>query len=87
MAQAFAITTLHVCRKPAEMKDGTVVKPPEIEVVPAGAITDLTDEDFEAFSAAGAARRPTKVDRAKVEDEAEPARVEASPARAPKPAR
>lgn len=82
MAHAFAITTLHVCRKPAEMKDGQLVTAPEIEVVPAGKITDLSEKDFDAFAAAGAVRRPTKMDRAMADGDEEPEAVETAAGRA-----
>ncbi|MCC0808586.1 hypothetical protein FPV16_20645 [Methylobacterium sp. W2] len=89
MAQAFAIATLHVCRKRAEMKDGKVVTPADIEVVPAGKIADISDEDFKVFEKAGAARRPTRMDRAMSEGEEEPEAVETAAGRvtAAKPAR
>ncbi|MCJ2080744.1 hypothetical protein [Methylobacterium sp. J-090] len=68
MPSAFAITSLHVCRKAGERKDGKVVTAADIEIVPAGQITDLSDDDFKAFEKAGAVRKPSKVDRAMAED-------------------
>lgn len=76
MAQAFAIATLHVCRTPAEVRDGKVVTQAKVETVAAGHITDLSDSDFKAFEKAGAVRRPTKMDRAMAEGEDEPEAVE-----------
>lgn len=73
MVQAFAVGTLHVCRKAAVKEAGRLITPPEIEVVPAGAITELPDDDFKTFEAAGAARRPSKVDKAVAEGEDSPA--------------
>lgn len=72
MAQAFAIASLHVRRAAPEVRDGKVVTSGKIEVVPAGAITDLSDEDFKTFEAAGAVRRPTKMDRAMAEGDDAP---------------
>lgn len=83
MAQAFAITTLHVCRKkPTMSPEGRVLTPPEIEVVPAGSIVDVSDDDFKAFEKAGAVRRPTKVDRAMADEDDEPDQVEAAAGKA-----
>ncbi|MRI54077.1 hypothetical protein D8770_08940 [Methylobacterium sp. DB1607] len=76
MAQAFAIASLHVRRAAPEVRDGKVVTSGKIEVVPAGAITDLSDEDFKTFEAAGAVRRPTKMDRAMAEGDDAPEAVE-----------
>jgi hypothetical protein len=69
MVQALALNTIHVCREPGETKDGKVVKKPKIDVVSAGSITDLSDEQFSEFEAAGAVRKATKVDRAMADDD------------------
>ncbi|SOR26814.1 protein of unknown function [Methylorubrum extorquens] len=86
MAQAFAIASLHVRRSAPEVRDGKVVVPGKVEVVPAGAITDLSDEDFKIFEAAGAVRRPSKMDRAMAEGDDAPEAVETAVGR-PVPAK
>jgi len=84
MADAFAITTLHVCRSPGEMKDGKVTKEAQVEIVPAGQITDLSDADYAAFEKAGAVRRPNKVDKAIAADDEDPDAVQVAAAGAAK---
>ena len=75
MPSAFAITSLHVCRKAGERKDGKV-SAAEVEIVPAGQIADLSDDDFKAFEKAGAVRKPSKMDRAMADTDDEPEAVE-----------
>jgi hypothetical protein len=64
MVQAFALNTIHVCREAGETKDGKVTKKPKIDVVAAGEITDLPQDQFDTFEAAGAVRKPTKAELA-----------------------
>lgn len=82
MPSAFAIRTLHVCRKAGEVKDGKVVSAAEVEIVPAGQIADLSDDDFKAFEKAGAVRRPSKMDRAMAEGDDEPEAIETAAGKA-----
>nr|USU31110.1 hypothetical protein NG677_17430 [Methylobacterium sp. OTU13CASTA1] len=82
MPSAFAITSLHVCRKAGERKDGKVIAAADIEIVPAGQITELSDDDFKAFEKAGAVRKPSKVDRAMAEDGEDLEAVEAAAGKA-----
>lgn len=86
MGQAYALSTLHLCRKPAETNaDGKVIKAPEIEIVPAGKIVDVSDEDFKAFAENGHARRPTREDRARAGAGEEPGPADADPNASVKP--
>lgn len=82
MPSAFAITSLHVCRKAGEKKDGKMVSAAEVEIVPAGQITDLSDDDFKVFEKAGAVRKPSKMDRAMAEGDDEPEAVETAAGKA-----
>lgn len=82
MPSAFAITSLHVCRKAGEKKDGKMVSAAEVEIVLAGQITDLSDDDFKAFEKAGAVRKPSKMDRAMADGDDEPEAVETAAGKA-----
>jgi hypothetical protein len=68
MVQALALNTIHVCREPGERKDGKVTKKPVIDIVEAGKIVDLSQEQFDEFEAGGAVRKATKVDQAVAAD-------------------
>lgn len=82
MPSAFAIRTLHVCRKAGVVNPDKTVSAAEVEIVPAGQIADLTDDDFKSFEKAGAARRPSKMDRAMAEGDDEPEAIETAAGKA-----
>jgi hypothetical protein len=62
MVQAFALNTIHVCREPGETKDGKVTKKPKIDVVLAGKIVDLTQDQYDEFEMAGAVRKASRAE-------------------------
>lgn len=65
MARAFALNTVNICTKPGERgPDGKTVKQAVIETKLPGAVFDCSEDDFAAFEAAGAVRRPTKAEEA-----------------------
>lgn len=63
MAKAFAINTVTVCVKPGERgPDGKTISAAVLEDKLPGTIFECDDEDYEAFEAAGAVRKPTKAE-------------------------
>jgi hypothetical protein len=77
MVQAFAINTVHLLREAAEKgPDGKIIKPPTIEVIPAGKVFEALAEQFKELEAAGAIRKPTKMDAAISEGADLPASIE-----------
>lgn len=65
MVKAYAINTVTICTKPGERSaDGRTSKPAVLEDKPAGTVFDCPDDDYEAFEAAGAVRKPTKAELA-----------------------
>lgn len=63
MVKAYAINTVTICAKPGERgPDGKTVTPAVLEDKLPGSVFECSDEDFDAFEAAGAVRKPTRAE-------------------------
>jgi hypothetical protein len=63
MTKAFAINTVTVCVKPGERgPDGKTISAAVLEDKLPGTIFECDDEDYEAFEALGAVRKPTRAE-------------------------